>query len=402
VAASFRAISLLAAGLALLLGVAPVADAQEDGPRPDPEVPEASPGQEPGVRTTRRKRLARMDEEELRQAGFEWEAQNARSGSVIAGLVATGPGFFFHGLGHLYAGDRETGWSLMGSEGIGAGLLLSGTLLYLGTKRDSFASKSGMGLAQLGGATFSVGYLSDVIGSFKGSQSELLPLSTPAEGLGAHGRYTLLLADGLNFHNLLRVRAHMDFGRVYIHPEAELDVLLDYQRYGAVAGLRVVRGEPRNHLALQLRVERASFTQASGGRSVSADGSSNDAVLRAQVETELSLNMGQLIDHLRNIVQVLRVGVGFADGAGARAAIPGNQTRAYFVMEPALLINLTPSLLLRPYYIYSEAELLRPLDAGLGLFGGEVRLQTQEDLEIHIDLRVGQGVGLMFGTTWWL
>lgn len=96
------------------------------------------------------------------------------------------------------------------------------------------------------------------------------------------------------------------------------------------------------------------------------------------------------------------MGVGFADGAGARAAIPGSQTRAYFVMEPALMVNLTPDLLLRPYYIYSEAELLRPLDAGLGLFGAEVRLRTQEDLEIHIDLRGGQGVGIAFGTTWWL
>lgn len=393
-AASIRALVGLLVLLALVLPAPLLAQEVEPGASPSQE--------EPGQRSARRKRLARMDEEELRQAGFEWESQNARSGSVVAGLVATGPGFFFHGLGHLYAGDTDTGWSLLGSEGIGMGLLLGGALLYLGTERDSFASKAGMGVAQIGGATFSIGYLSDVIGSFKGSQSELLQLSTPDEGVGAQARYTLLLAQGLNFHNLLRVRGNLDFGRLYFYPEAELDVLLDYQRYGGVAGLQVVRGEPRNHLALQLRVERASFTEASGARSVSADGRDNNAVLRAQVETELSLNMGQLIDHLRNIVQVLRVGVGFADGAGARAAIPGSQTRAYFVMEPALMVNLTPDLLLRPYYIYSEAELLRPLDAGLGLFGAEVRLRTQEDLEIHIDLRGGQGVGIAFGTTWWL
>jgi hypothetical protein len=352
-------------------------------------------------RPTRRKRLAEMEEAELSAAGFEWEAQNAREGSLVAGLVALGPGAVFHGIGHLYVGDRDTGWGLLLSEGIGGGVLLAGALLYLGTERGSLPGQAGMGMAQLGGAAFTLGYLGDVIGAFKGSEAELLPLSTPEEGIGAHARYTLLLSPSLRFHNLLTAELDLDFGRVYLRPEVELEPLLLYQRYGGVAGLRVVRGETWNFLALQLRVERASFAPESGGQAI-FDGIVHDAVLRAQVETQLSLDLGQLIGHLRHMVYTLTAGVGFADGAGARAALPGTESRAYFVTRSTLALNLTPELLLRPYYIFSETELLRPLDAGFGLFGAELRLRPRKALEVHLDLRGGRGSALGLGLTWWL
>ncbi len=375
-------------------------EAKQETSEVAPTTPEVVPEKKKLVLPIRNKRLSQMNEEELRTAGFEWEAQNAYAGSWEAGLLAVVPGLVFHGLGHFYVKDQETGWTLFASGAVGLALLVSGALIYTGTDEGSGVSQSGLALAQTGGGFFALGYLADVVGAFKGSNRELLPVSLQEEGLGARARYRFMVLDGLSLNNLLDVDLELDFGSFYLRPSASVDPLLNYQQYGGVVGLRAVRGDRWNSMALQVRVERASFEEDSGGLSIS-DGQIQDSVLRAQVEMEVSLDMAQFIPHLRNLVTVSTIGVGFADGAGARAALPGTESRAYFVFHQALMFNVNSGLTVRPYYLFSEAELIRPLDVGLGIFGADVILRSSPDLEITMGVQGAKGFALDVGVTWW-
>jgi hypothetical protein len=346
-----------------------------------------------------------MDEGELRAAGFEWEAQNAYQGSWVAGLVATGPGFFFHGLGHLYTGDSQTGWSLLGSEGLGLGLMLAGTLLYASGDEASLSQGFGLGLGQVGGATFALGWMSDMMGSFKGSEQTFLPVTMDRGRFGGRAAYSVVSVPGLDVHQLLDVSLLGDFGVAFVRPYASLDPLLEYQLYGGEAGLRVVQGSgPQDWLALKLRVERAQFGPQSGAQVELRRGVVLDSVLRSQGTVGASLDLGQVFEHLRHAVHILDVGIGFADrGELRRVAVPGERGgQAYFVLEQSVAVNLSSSMTLRPFYIYSAAELVAPLDVGLGVFGAELRLTPSEGLEVSLQGKAGDGVVVSAGLVYWL
>lgn len=363
-----------------------------------------------GERKRRHKRLADMTDKELSEAGFEWEAKNSYKGSLVAGSVAAVPGFFFHGLGHFYAGDKENGWSILLSEGIGVGMMLSGLLLYATNKESGFFAESGLATAQVGGIIFSLGYLSDVVGSFKGSESRLPDLFPQHTGLSAQTSYRLLNVPGLKVHNLIEAEGELDFGFFFARPEVSIGALLNYQRYGCDFGLRLVEGRS-NHdsLSFVVHIDRASFAAGSGVQRHYATTTESgvqtelaDAVLRLRGFAELSLDMEQFIDHLSNMIMVSTVGIGFADGVGPRAAFPGNRSTSFLILRQSLLFHLSSRVAVKPFYRYEEAELVGQLGAGFGSIGSEVFMRPRKDFELSASAEKGEGYSVMMGVRYLL
>ncbi len=350
---------------------------------------------------SRRKALKDMNDEELKEAGFEWEAQNTYGGSLDAAAVAALPGFFFHGLGHLYVGDFENGWNMVIAEAIGLGLMGLGALIYfqsLDDEQRAILPQVGIGLGQLGGALFVASYATDVIGTIKGNQSELPALSIPTEGVRARADYRFVSGDGIAPLHLLDVHLTLDFGTLFIRPRASIEARFLYQLYGADIGLRLLQGkEPHTFFAVRVRGERAAYEPETGAQVIDSQGKVLNSVLRIILWAELDLDLGVFSEHLRHIVNEIDVGLGFTNQAGTRPAFPGEEQQLFLSFEESLGVNILSSLFFRLLYRYDRTEFVAPYGVGLGALGGELHLITDANIRVHLYSMFGTGYSLGVG-----
>jgi len=72
------------------------------------------------------------------------------------------PGIIVHGAGHFYAGERTTGFLLLGSELVGATLILGGTSTGWGR---SSPTREGFTVALIGGTLFFGSWIYDIVKS---------------------------------------------------------------------------------------------------------------------------------------------------------------------------------------------------------------------------------------------
>ena len=72
------------------------------------------------------------------------------------------PGIIVHGAGHFYAGERTTGFLLLGSELVGATLILGGTSTGWGR---SSPTRKGFTVALIGGTLFFGSWIYDIVKS---------------------------------------------------------------------------------------------------------------------------------------------------------------------------------------------------------------------------------------------
>lgn len=353
----------------------------------------------PAQAQTRRKSLSEMSDEELREAKFEWESQSAFSGSATGGLIALGPGFFFHGLGHFYAGDPDTGWTLLLGEGIGIAMGLAGFFIVAAVDDNSTFNDVGIGAAHLGATVFATSWFIDVVGALRGNEGELLPPSLTRAPGRATARYRFATTPGIEVGHLLEADLMFDLNVVYVRPRTQQDALLNYQLYGGDLGLRVVEGvDPNDFLALDLTVEWANFNldRCNGCRSDTQ--ASNP--LRVDLTVDVSLDLSTFVSHLEHAVQKVVLGIGFGRDVGGRSFFAGTQDRTWLVYEHHLFINVAPNVVLHPYYKFNEAQLVAPLSSAVGLFGAALHLVPRDGLILDISVAAGDGITTAAGITY--
>ena len=84
----------------------------------------------------------------------------------VALLYAAGPGFFVHGAGHFYAGERTAGWILVGGEILSLCVMTYAVGLGLGESTNgSPSSPSADEVTIFGGLLFVGTWVYDIIGA---------------------------------------------------------------------------------------------------------------------------------------------------------------------------------------------------------------------------------------------
>ena len=352
----------------------------------------------------RDKPLATMSECNLWRLGFQWEGYKSHGPSLTAGLVAAGPGLVFNGLGHLYQGNRWIGWRLLATEGLGLGLIGAGFLTIAAVDESGvFDDIANLGV-QLGGALISTAYMMDVIGSSKGTEAQLPVPIDILEGTRPRLRMHTLFSDEFNCSptspcNFLELDVEADLGFFVLKARTLQHVLQSYAEYTVAAGLKLQQGrEPSDYLAAFVTIERPSWDR--NEFVLLPSGAEATGGLRVEVTVDLSLEMSQLLESLENVVNVLTVGIGFPGDVGYRAAVPGNRSRPYLIVEQTVLIGLTPKLMLRPRYIFSEAELVGPIARNIGAFATDLVWNPWRDLALEAGVLVGSGEQVTLGTSY--
>lgn len=333
--------------------------------------------------------LAEMTDEELRRHGFSWETSNSRQGSWVAGVVAIVPGVVGHGLGHLVLDDNDTFYTLLIGEGIGLGLVGAGLLLFA-TADNAAIEQVSVGLGQLGGALFVDTYLADVIGSLKGTRGRLPDVVFHDEILRPSAGYRMVETPDTAWLNMLALDMDVVLNAVTINVHTDLDARLKYLCAGTELSLQGVQGQRESDfIQLWTSFDTALFDRSA----VTLDNASvRRAVVRVEIGLRGSLDLGQFIPHLSNVITTTSLGGGFANNAGPRAALPGNNQRAYFTFDTSTLIPVYQGIAVQPFYVYSESELLSNADSVFGLIGTRLRLTTAENLDVVLEGAYGQGV----------
>ncbi len=349
----------------------------------------------------RRKSLAEMNTEELREAKFEWESRSAFQGSATAGAIAAGPGLVFHGFGHFYSGDAETGWDLLLGEGIGLALGLVGYVIVAASDESSTFNDVGVGVGHLGGTLFATGWFIDIIGSLQGNQSELPAPSLRRVPGEATGRYRFLRTDNFDAFHLIEAELMFDFGVVYLRPRTLQDALLNYQEYGGDFGLRVVEGvDQRDYLALELEVDWANFRPDSGAQVLSESGRIMANPLRVDLSVDVSLDLSTFVNHLKHAVQRVVFGIGFGRDVGARSFFPGEREKTWLHYEHHLYVNIGRDLVLHPFYEFNESNPVEPISNSLGVFGTVLHIVPRKGLTLDLSVAVGNGVTTAAGISY--
>jgi len=98
---------------------------------------------------------------------------------VLPALSAVVPGALVHGVGHFVAGDSDTGWTLLGAQGVGLGLVLVAgvPLAATGASRRIIGPASAVAISGVGLLLGPV--LPDVYGALTGGRDARAPAPVP-------------------------------------------------------------------------------------------------------------------------------------------------------------------------------------------------------------------------------
>jgi hypothetical protein len=348
--------------------------------------------------------LPDMSECQLWRLGFKWEGFEPHAPSLIAGLIAAGPGLVFNGLGHHYQGNRWVGWRLLGAEAVGIGLIGLGFLGLNVTDTSNIFDELGLLSVHLGGFSIATAYTLDVIGSSKGSEDTLPVPQGATQGVRPNLRWQGLIAPefgctALQPCHFLAADLQADLGFFVLGAHTTQHVTRQYVEYGADVGLKLLQGrESYDFFGWFFTLENASFDRTT--LNVLPTQSEQTAILRFETQAVLSLNMGQVLEPLDNVITQLALGFGFAGESGYRPAVPGADTQAYFLADYALRFSPIPTLQLMPFYRFSESELVAPITRWLGAFGAEATWTPWRALTLQAELYVGDGGRLTLGVGW--
>jgi hypothetical protein len=84
----------------------------------------------------------------------------------VAFFYAFVPGFFVHGAGHFYAGEKKTGWILVAGEVVSLGVLTFSALVGLGESMDGSPTTIDIDALALAGTIIFIGtWVYDLIGA---------------------------------------------------------------------------------------------------------------------------------------------------------------------------------------------------------------------------------------------
>lgn len=230
-------------------------------------------------------------DDQLTEQGWEFERQEVVRGSATAGLLALTVGSLWHGVGHFAVRDRPTMWRLLAAEAAALGLATSGVLTLAFAEGEG--ARAAARILNLSAASLFFGsWVADVVGTIKGSGSDLPENTMELRGLALEAYYTLLIEDGLGISNVGVGRMSILSGRLVALPEIEFQTDLDYLGIGGYAGYR----HPLS------RFSRQTFLELGGGLREDRVRSWDYGRTQIRARTMLSLDLGVLIPHLTGVV----------------------------------------------------------------------------------------------------
>jgi hypothetical protein len=384
---------------ALALAWAPQANAQAPAPVSE-AVPESAsaetPAESPDDAPESPGSMAPKTLDAAREAGYASRPEDEPAGSLLGGLLAVGPGFLVHGVGHYYVDDIGTAWRLLVGEVLGVALVAGGAALQAYTG-DAGATGALQRLMVHAGAFLFVGtWLTDIVGTFKGAES-FDPDTTRTEGhvLSLAYRYRADPQDPRHHH--LVAGLELDFGLVYLRPETTLDAALAERDWVVDTGVRVWRGlNPQNNVALGLRGRRLEYP------------AHGYAVRSGELYLRWKADLGQMIRSMRGFYLTNRLGLGleeyqFADTLGRTPGLfdASDFQSGFFTVASGAEVNTGRRTHVGAMYVQDPTGPVAAASAETGALDVFLRHRYRDDLEIDVDVFAGDGwvvwLGLAYG-----
>ncbi len=145
------------------------------------------------------------ERERLEVDGYLGRPVESHPGSLTAGLLALGPGAFFHGLGHFHVGQEERGLALLAAEVTGLGLVILSDVLESSGDENERAHLYQQLLSQSGWGLFFGSWFADVIGGMRGSRP-FARIKEPERNTSFELGYSYLNTDRRTNQHLAHVR----------------------------------------------------------------------------------------------------------------------------------------------------------------------------------------------------
>lgn len=304
-----------------------------------------------------------LDDEQLRASGWEFRDQSFRRGSPLAGFTALTAGIPFHGVGHLMVGDSDAMFRLLISEVVALGTTGIGTLMRNAAKRRNGVWATGAALQVSGLSMFAAGWLTDVVGSFKGTTVPLPSNSIDFNGLAVDAHYTVLFSDEVDVSSVGVVGLQWGTDRVFIRPEFSFGPADNYYRGGVFVEYRhPLRLGENSYVTVWAEAGEELMASQGWGREILLGG------------VGLSLDMGDILEHTRGLVWKLRVGGGVQsfhyESQNHRLFLRRN-IRVMLPVETSMAMNLNRGLNVELGYRHRPDELV----GALSRFGGALYQQ---------------------------
>lgn len=338
--------------------------------------------------------LELMTPDELAAAGFEFGARTSSADTSTALLLAITVGTGFHGIGHLYLGDRRTGLFLFGLEAASLALIGSSVVFFGVTEAASPGAAFFAPAFQLGLATFAFSYLLDVIGTLQ-SDVDLAPNTSASRGIGLIARYGIFDAVGFPVRHAIDGTLVFDIGGVWARAATTQDVFLDLASYRVRAGARPIRG------ASQLTF----LSVQAGGDFLEWNGEGEFGRFSADGRIGASYQVGDTFPHLDQFA------LGAEIGGGARwyqFAPTGSTTFEHALTRPFVpfdvhaSVNLSERLNVFGGYGTSELSWVPATQRLLGVAHVEFTYRSSSYGDISLKTEIGDGFALWLGGSFWL
>lgn len=342
------------------------------------------------VRSDRRRSASQLTDEQLREQGWNFDAELGQAGTTAARLTALSAGTLVHGAGHFVMGEEATGWKLLGAELASIAVGLGGLALVDANPSTSWLHASGEAMAVVGTAGFGLTWLGDLLGTLRGTGAPLPANTSRSEGLSAEFWYatTVIQGDGTA---VLAATVPLRLQRFVASVDFHASPTAAYQLVGLYAAGRLpigLLGLTETELGLAVTDER--LTEAGAGR------------LAAEPRVSLEADFGSVAPHFANIF--LR----------AHAGVEASQLR----FDPADRFNLSDEAATWRLPVGGEvsANLTRSVNVGLGYeqrdgrpvgrnslggyFTGRVGIPLQRKVGLELKAERGAGVRLWLGLRW--
>jgi hypothetical protein len=330
--------------------------------------------------------------EQARAEGFAGRPAEEPAGSMLGGLLALGPGFFVHGLGHYYTGDESGALTLLVGELLGIGLVVAGSLIGARPEEAGASGPLPSSLVHAGVFLFVGSWLGDVVGTFKGAEpfdDDTTRTQGSALGLG----YRYIGDPRSNRPHRLVPSLDLDSGRLFVRPAAELEANLDDRRYVLDLGGRPWRGEnPQNHVAAGVRLRRDESA---------ADGYATRA---AEGWVRWKMDLGALLSSMRRFSVTQRYAAGIEQFQLGRSPneVPSalgssDFSSSWFSLASGFTFNTGRRTNVALEFLQDPTLPIPAVSAQSGALRAAFAHRYRDELEIDVELLAGDGFSLFLG-----
>ena len=325
-------------------------------------------------------------------AGYARRPPDEPAGSLLGGLLAIGPGFFVHGLGHYYVDDDDTALKLLLGEVLGVALVATGAVLQSTTADSGALVPLRRSLVHGGVLLFLGTWVTDLVGTFKGAES-FEPDTTRIDGKVLNLSYRYRGDPRNTRHHFLVAGLDLDFGSLYIRPEGVLDPNLDERDTRLDLGGRVWRGKNRqNAVVVGVRGRRLD-TPAEGY-----------ALRSAELYVQWKADLGTTIPSMRGFYLTNRVGWGLEQyqlshslGSSPDVLSASDFSQSFFSLQSGVEVNTGRYTHLGLLFIQDPTVEVAASSSEMGVVEVFLTHQYRKDLEMQGRFLAGDGWALWLG-----